>query len=174
MSRTIFEVPQAKHPFAGLGTGIIIAENGKEDPKIIIRFPLYGIEVVTAVGEKAKNIMLGMSSDDVYDEDRIEYAKNSAGSILGITSFQMNTSIKKEEAVFARWLVFDYAKNSLSHSMAECGKIFSPKKDRNTVLNGIKKLEKENVKYLSKWQQDAYHSFWEKMNKYNYTLQEVS
>lgn len=174
MSRTIFEVPQAKHPFAGLGTGIIIAENGKEEPKITIRFPLYNIEIVTATGERAKKIMLGMSSDDVYDEDRIEFAKNIAGSILGVTSFQMNTSIRKEEAVFARWLVFDYAKNSLSYSINECGKIFSPEKDYSTVRNGIEKLEKENHKYLSKWQQEAHNTFWEKMRIYNLTLQESS
>lgn len=172
MSRTIFEVPQSKHPFVGLGTGIIITENGKQEPKVTIRFPLYDIELVTAVGEKAKTVIMEMNSDETFDGDRIEYAKNAACEILSINSYQMNTSTKKQEAVFARWLVFDYAKNSLNFSLSRCGRLFFPEKDHATVLHAINKLKKDELKYLSSWQKEAHSQFWKRMRTYKLSLHE--
>lgn len=160
MSRTTFEVPQSRHPFAGLGTGIIVAENGKEEPKITIRFPLYGIEVVTAKGDDAKRLMMKMNSDEYFIEDRIDYIKSVACSTLGIDEFTINTAKKNERAVFARWLVWKYLRENTNLSLAKCGELF--KKDHATVKHGIKKVAPDEVKYMSKWQQIAYYSFQEK------------
>ena len=51
MSKITFEIPQNKHPFIGMGEGIIVTENGKMEPKITIKFPKYNIEVDVATGE---------------------------------------------------------------------------------------------------------------------------
>lgn len=160
MSRVTFEVPQSKHPFVGLGTGIIITENGDQEPKVIVKFPLYGIEITTALGEEAKKVMLEMNSNEVFNDDRIEYAKNIVCDILGITILELNNSKKKEKAVFGRWLVWDYAKNNLNLSMECCGDIFD--KDRLTVRNGLLKIREEVG-----WRKDAYTEFVEKMTEYS-------
>ena len=168
MSRITFEVPQSKHPFVGLGTGIIITENGDQEPRIIVKFPLYGIEIVTALGEDAKKVMLEMNSDEVFNEDRIEYAKNVVCEVLGISMFDLMTSQKrsgKQKAAFGRWLVWDYAKNHLNLSTYECGDIFN--KDHSTVLWAVNKLPTERG-----WRKAAYITFTEKMKIYSSYHQE--
>ena len=171
MSRTTFEVPQSRHPFVGLGTGIIVTENGKEEPRILIKFPEYGIEVVTATGEKAKKVMLEMNEDECFNADRIEYAKGVACDVLKINSFSLNAGRKEEKAVFARWLIWDYANNSLHLSQRECGDLFG--KDHATVKWGVDQLKGENLKFLNGWRKMAHITFWEKMNEYT-KIQEYS
>jgi hypothetical protein len=163
MSRITFEVPQSKHPFVGLGPGIIITENGDQEPRIIVKFPLYGIEIVTALGDEAKKVMLNMSSDEVFNEDRIEYAKNIACEVLEISMFELLTSQKKsgeQKASFGRWLVWDYAKNNLNLSLSECGDIFN--KSHSTVLWGVNRVSTEKG-----WRKIAYLRFTEKMKIYS-------
>lgn len=168
MSRITFEVPQSKHPFVGLGTGIIITENGDQEPKITVKFPLYGIEIITALGEDAKKVMLEMNSDEVFNEDRIEYAKNIACEVLDINMFELITVKKRsgpQKAAFGRWMVWDYAKNNLNLSFNECGDIFG--QDHVTVMQSLKKLHEERG-----WRKIAYERFTEKMKIYSSYHQE--
>jgi hypothetical protein len=164
MSRITFEIPQAKHPFIGMGDGIIISENGTMPPRIIIRFPSRNIEVVTAIGEEAKAIMAKLNEDAIFDEDRVEYAKNIACGVLGIDIYQLNVRGRDEKAVFGRWLVWDYAKNHLMMTLEECGDIFEL--DHSTVSYALKLLSDENVRFLVGWQKVAHCKFWQEMAAY--------
>lgn len=163
MSRTTFEVPQSRHPFAGLGTGIIVAENGKEEPKITIRFPLYGIEVITATGDEAKRMIHKINSDELFVEDKIDHAKSVVCNILGIDEFTLNNAKRNERSVFGRWLVWDYMKNQLNLSLVKCGEAFG--KNHSTVKHGLKKIEPDELRFLLKWQRMAYSSFQTKIKE---------
>ena len=164
MSRITFEIPQYKHPFIGLGTGIIVTENGREEPRIVIKFPLHGIEIVTATGEEAKSAMADLNSDECFDSDRIKFARNTACEALHLENGLLDVKTRKEEIVFARWLVWDYAKNVLKMSLHSCGDIFNL--DHATVMWGVKQLNKDNVKFLTGWRKIAYEKFWESMKAY--------
>lgn len=165
MSRITFDIPQAKHPFIGLGDGIIICENGKEEPKIIIRFPLRGIDVVTATGEEAKAIILKLNeTESYYGNDRLEYAKNAACNAVGIDTFWLHAKGKEEKGVFARWLVWDYTKNNMGMTLQECGNIFWH--DHSTVLSALTHFSTEGLPFLIGWQKEAYEDYWASMREY--------
>lgn len=162
MSRTTFEIPQAKHPFVGLGTGFIITENGKEEPRIIIRFPLHNIEIVAATGEQAKSITAKLNVEESSTEDKIEFVKTIACEMTGIPYLNINRGRSDERAVFARWLVWDYQKKILKMSFEQCGNTFGL--DHSTVIYGMKQLSGENLRYLTGWRAYAYNKFWEAVN----------
>jgi hypothetical protein len=164
MSRITFEIPQSRHPFIGLGTGIIITENGREEPKIIIKFPLHNIEIVTSTGDSARSIIAELHSDETFNLDRVEFAKNAACDILQVGEHLLHIKTKKEKPVFARWLVWYYAKNTLKMNDSECGRIFGF--NRLTVRDAVKHFKPENVNYLLGWQRTAYDRFCEEMKNY--------
>lgn len=159
MSRTTFEIPQAKHPFVGLGTGFIITENGKEEPRIIIRFPLHNIEIVAATGEQAKSITAKLNVEESSTEDKIEFVKTIACEMTGIPYLKINSGRRDARAVFARWLVWDYQRKVLKLSLEACGEVFGL--DHATVLYGINQLKPENIRSLNGWRKYAYTKFWE-------------
>ena len=162
MSRTTFEIPQAKHPFIGLGTGIIITENGREEPRIIIKFPLHNIEIVAARGEEAKVMVNKLNTDESSTEDKIEFVKTLACEIVGIPYLKINSGRRDARAVFARWLVWDYQRKVLKLSLEACGETFDL--DHATVIYGMKQLSGENLRYLTGWRAYAYSKFWEAVN----------
>lgn len=162
MSRTTFEIPQAKHPFIGLGTGIIITENGREEPRIIIKFPLHNIEIVAARGEEAKAMVNKLNTDESSTEDKTEFVKTLACEIVGIPYLKINSGRRDARAVFARWLVWDYQRKVLKLSLEACGETFDL--DHATVIYGMKQLSGENLRYLTGWRAYAYNKFWEAVN----------
>lgn len=167
MGRIIFKIPESRHPFVGLGEGIIIAENRKVEPKITVTFPSHSIEITTMTGEQAKIFISQMNSDNVWNEDRVEYAKGKACEILSISYIQLHTKSKDRKAAFGRWLVWEYAKN-LKMNFNECGRIFDMK--HSTVHVALKKLEEKkekSLKYMTGWEKSAYVLFQQEMRNYS-------
>ena len=157
MSKITFEIPQNKHPFIGMGDGIIITENGKMEPKIVIQFPKLNLEIPIATGEEAKAMIAELNSDEYYNYNRAEIAKEIACNILGIEPYTLQLKTKDEKPVFARWLVWKYCNKDLKMSLYDCGDMFGL--DHSTVVHGTKQLEDDNIKFLSSWQSSAYREF---------------
>lgn len=161
MSKITFEIPQNKHPFIGMGKGIIITENGKMEPKIVIKFPKQNVEITVATGDEAKAMIAELNSDEYYNDSKAEIAKNIACDILGIEPYMLHIKTKDEKPVFARWMVWRYAHKTLKMSLNDCGDMFGL--DHSTVSWGIDKLNDEELKYLSSWQFSAYKEFRRKL-----------
>ena len=157
MSKITFEIPQNKHPFIGMGEGIIVTENGKMEPKITIKFPKYNIEVDVATGDDAKAMIAELNSDEYYNHNKADIAKEIVCDILKIEPYTLHIKSKDEKPVFARWIVWKYCNKSLKMSLNECGDMFGL--DHSTVVHGVKTLEDENIKYLLTWQSSAYREF---------------
>lgn len=174
MGKIIFKVPESKHPFVGLGEGFIIAENGKVEPKITVSFPSHSIEIITLTGEQAKLIISQMNSDDVVDEDKIEYAKGIVCKILQIDSISLHKS-KSNKCAFGRTLIYEYAHKKLNISFPKCAGLFIVNSNSpGGICNILTKLEtrkEENMKYMPSWEQFAYLSFQEEMKNYSYIFE---
>lgn len=167
MGKIIFKVPESKHPFVGLGEGIIIAENGKVEPKITVTFPAHSIEIITMTGKDAKLLISQMNSDEVWNEDKIEYAKNKVCEILCINPVKLYVS-RDEKAAFGRWMVWEYANKILNMTPTQCAEIFNMSHSTvHCALGKIEELKEKNMKYMAGWQQFAYISFQEEMKKYS-------
>jgi chromosomal replication initiation ATPase DnaA len=169
MSRITFEIPQNKHPFIGMGTGIIITENGKEEPKIVIKFPKQNVEIIVATGDKAKAMIAELNSDEYYNDSKAEIAKKVACEILEIEPYMLQIKSKDEKPVFGRWMVWRYAHKFLGMSLNDCGEMFGL--DHSTAFYGIDKLNEEDLKYLSSWQSSAYREFKRRI-EHMYTIAE--
>lgn len=167
MGRIIFKVPESKHPFVGMGEGVIVTENGRMEPKIVVKFPQYGIEITTIEGEKAKDLISRMSSEYVTNDDKVEYAKSVACDVLSIDRLQLSKS-QSPKPVFGRWLIWDYANKNLEMSYSDCGRLFNM--GHAAVMTAIKNLrermDKDNRKYMEDWQQSSYILFKKEMEIY--------
>lgn len=169
MSKITFEIPQNKHPFIGMGEGIIITENGKMEPRIVIKFPKRNIEVEIATGDEAKAMIAELNSDEYYNDSKAEIAKQTACDILGIEPYMLQLKSKDEKPVFARWLVWKYSHKTLGISLYDCADMFGL--DHSTVSYGVKQLEDDNIKYLLSWQSSAYREFKRRI-EHMYTIAE--
>lgn len=172
MGKIIFRVPESRHPFVGLGEGFIVAENSKEEPKITVKFPSHSIEITTVKGMEAKKMMAQMSSDDVWEEDKIDYAKGVVCRILKVNLINLNRSNRIPECVWGRWLIWEYCKTNLDFSYSRCGRIFNM--DHSTVHAAMKKLnvrKEDNYKYMKEWEKSSYILFQREMEQYEYMFE---
>lgn len=172
MGRVIFKVPESKHPFVGMGEGIIVTENGKMEPKITIKFPEYDIEITTIKGKKAKDFIKQMGSDQLSDNDKIEHAKNTVCDLLSISLLELGKS-QKPEASFGRWLVWEYANKNLNMSYPQCGRLFNMTHSAvHTALRNLKdSMDDKNRKYMEDWKQSSYILFKKEMEMYTSIFQ---
>ena len=170
MGKTIFKIPQSRHPFVGLGEGFIIAENDRSEPKITVTFPSHSIEIITLTGEQAKILISQMNSDDVVDDDKIEYAKGIICKLLNIDQTELSIS-KKHKCAFGRMLIWEYAHRKLNISFPKCRGIFSINSNsEGGIHNRIVELEKrkeESMKYMEPWEKFTYINFQEEMKNYS-------
>lgn len=174
MGKTIFKIPQSRHPFVGLGEGFIIAENGRSEPKITVTFPSHSIEITTITGEKAKEMIAQMNSDDIWDEDKIEYAKGVVCKILDLDLISLSKS-KKTKCSFGRLLIYEYAHNKLKISLSKCAQMFVVNSNSpGGVHNMIKKLQiikEKDCKYMEDWERSSYILFQKEIEQYEYTFE---
>lgn len=174
MGRIIFKIPESRHPFVGLGEGFVVAENGKMEPKITVKFPSHSVEITTITGEKAKEMMAQMSSDDVWDEDKIEYAKSIVCKILDLDLISLSKS-KKHKCSFGRLLIYEYAHNKLGISLPKCAQMFIVNSDSpGGVHNMIKKLQtlkEKDCKYMEDWERSSYILFQKEIEQYEYMFE---
>ena len=163
MSTITFEIPQSRHPFIGMGDGIIVTENGKMEPKVAIKFPKHNIEIIVGTGEDAKAMIAHLNSDEYYNNNKAEIAIEIACKILDLEPHMLQLKTKEEKIVFARWMVWKYCVKTLGISLTECGEMFGL--DHSTVIHGVDKLSIEKLKYLSPWQASAYREFRKKIEE---------
>ena len=104
-----------------------------------ISIPDFDAEIVYK-GNEAKNIYNKMLNEDM--ETLIRKIVNLACRTTRIGTATIYSSIRKPEAVFARYCVFWYFNKYHKFSLKECGQIFS--QDHATALHGIKDYNLED------------------------------
>jgi len=140
ITSSIIEMNESEHGLIGLGT-IFIHHRKNSIHECYYEIPRYNIKIKLP-GEEAQRVFEKSIMSDEFDTSILfRFASDSCG----IPIFRINENSRKEEIIFARYLIIWYLVKHIDYSYSKAGKIV--KKDRATAIHGFKIIKGE-PKYL--------------------------
>jgi len=158
-TRSIIEMEESEHGLTGLGK-IEIHHEKNINHKAFYYMKKFDLKIELNKEDSLKIF----ESQIVNDEIDVNIIYRFACDSCGITIPMLRLRTRKEEVVFARYLIFWYLNKYMKYSFDKSGKLLD--KDHATAIHGVRIIDSD-PKFLKEYQRIWRKQFMNKLNEHN-------